>query len=120
MPDQELNYHLPPDVLHYEPKYLFGLNLQDLLMAVMPALLVLNLVGPIWAVVVALLALAALKRWDGLGDRSALAYLALLAWYRYRPGEVQTMRVLPVKPGRVEVHSWEGERLYVIEAEDRS
>jgi hypothetical protein len=120
MSDQDLSYRLPPDVLHYETKYMFGLNLQDLLVAVMPSLMVLNTVGPAWGAITAAIMLAGLKRWDNFGDRSVIVYLALLIWYRYRPGEVQAPRVLPLHPSRVEVHSWDGNRLYVIEGEEKA
>jgi len=120
MSDQDLSYRLPPDVLHYETKYFFGLNLTDMLIAVMPALAALNVGGPIWGAIVVALMLAGLKRWDGLGDRSVVVFLAFVIWYRYKPGEVQAPRVLPLHPSRVEVHSWDGNRLYVIEGEDKA
>ena len=120
MSDQDLSYRLPPDVLHYETKYMFGLNLQDLLVAVMPSIMVINTAGPLWGAIVAAIMLAALKRWETFGDRSVIVYLALLIWYHYRPGEVEAPRVLPLHQSRVEVHSWDGNRLYVIEGEDKA
>ena len=119
MSDKDLSYRLPPDVLHYEPSYIFGLSLQDILVSVMPSILVINSAGIVWGGVVGLLMLLAMKRWDGLGDRSAVVYAGSLLWYRYRPSEVVTPRVLPLNPSRVEVHSWAGERLYVLEGKKK-
>ena len=116
---KDLSYRLPPDVLHYEPKYFFGLNLQDLLFAVMPAMLAMQLAGFFVAVIVGVIMLLGLRRWDAFGGRSVLVYLALLAWYRYKPGEVVAPRVLPLHPSRIEVHSWEGEKLFVLEREEQ-
>jgi hypothetical protein len=119
MSDKELSYRLPPDVLHYEPKYIFGLSLQDMLVAVVPALLAINAAGVLWGALTGILMLAAMKRWDNFGNRSVLVYLALLLWYRFRPGEVSAPRVLPLHPSRVEVSSWEGDTLFVLEGEEQ-
>lgn len=119
MSDKDLSYRLPPDVLHYEPSYVFGLSLQDILVSVMPAILVINMVGIVWGAVAGVLMLFGMKRWENLGNRSAVVYLASSLWYRYRPNEIVTPRVLPLQPSRVEVHSWKGERLYVLEGKQK-
>ena len=119
MSDKDLSYRLPPDVLHYEPKYLFGLSLTDLMAAVIPALFVINTAGIVWGALVGGLVLVGMKRWENIGNRSIVIYLASLLWYRYKPGEVIAPRVLPLHPSRVEVHSWEGNRLYTLEGEEQ-
>jgi hypothetical protein len=119
MSDKDLSYRLPPDVLHYEPKYIFGLSLQDMLVAVVPALLAINAAGIVWGAIVGLVGIAAMKRWDAFGNRSVVVYVALLLWYRFRPGEVSAPRVLPLHPSRVEVSSWEGDTLFVLEGEEQ-
>ena len=115
MSDNDLSYRLPPDVLHYEPKYIFGLSLQDMLIAVVPALLAINAAGVVAGAIVGAVGILAMKRWDGFGNRSVVIYFALLLWYRFRPGEVIAPRVLPLQPSRVEVSSWEGDTLFVLE-----
>ena len=119
MSDKDLSYRLPPDVLHYEPKYFFGLNLQDLMYAVAPALLAMQFSGPVLGAIVGILMLLGLRRWDQFGNHSVIVYLALLIWYRYKPREVIAARVLPLHPSRVEVHSWEGHKLFVLEGEEQ-
>ena len=119
MSEKDLSYRLPPDVLHYEPKYIFGLSLQDMLVAVVPALLAINAGGIVWGAIVGFIGIAAMKRWDGFGNRSVVVYVALLLWYRYKPGEVIAPRVLPLHPSRVEVSSWEGDTLFVLEGEEQ-
>lgn len=115
MSDKELSYRLPPDVLHYEPTYFFGLSLQDMLIVVVPSLIAINAAGIVWGAIVGLIGLLAMKRWDMFGNRSVVIYFALLLWYRYRPGEVTAPRVLPLHPSRVEISSWEGNKLFVLE-----
>jgi hypothetical protein len=115
--DKELSYRLPPDVLHYEPKYFFGLGLQELMIAVMPSMLVMQFGGVGWGAITGILMLLGLRRWEAFGNRSVLLYLALLLWYRYRPGELSIPRVLPLHPSRVEVANWEGHTLFVLEGE---
>lgn len=119
MSDKDLSYRLPPDVLHYEPKYIFGLSLQDMLVAVIPALLAVNTAGIVWGVIVGFIGIAATKRWAAFGNRSVVVYVALLLWYHYKPGEVVAPRVLPLRPSRVEVSSWEGDTLFVLEGEEQ-
>ena len=118
MSDKDLSYRLPPDVLHYEPKYFFGLSLQDLMFAVLPALLAMQFGGPVWGLIAGIGMLLGLRRWDNLGNYSGIVYLALLLWYRYRPAEVVAPRVLPVKASRIEVHSWDGKKLFAIEGDE--
>jgi len=113
----ELRYRIPPDMLHYEPKYFLGLGVQDLMVATMPSILALQFAGPIGAVIVALLMLAGLMRFERFGNRSLLVYFALWLWHKYRPAPVILPRVMPRQDTRLEVTTWAGERLYTMEVE---
>jgi hypothetical protein len=113
----ELRYRLPPDVLHYEPKYLFGLGIQDLLLAAMPAVFSMLLAGLLVGVITGVVLIGALKRWEGLGNRAAVVYFALWLWHKYRPATVILPRVLPRQETRLEVTAWDGAPLYTLEVE---
>lgn len=115
----ELTYHLPPDILHYEPKYYFGLSLQEMMAAVLPSMGVMFIFGPVLGAITAIGMILGLRRWENFGNRSVLVYLGLFVWYRYRPGEISIPRVLPLHPSRVEVANWEGQTLFVLEGDEQ-
>lgn len=118
MPGQEeLRYRLPPDMLHYEPKYFFGLGVQDLMLATMPSMLAMQVAGIPGAVVVAVLMLAGLMRFERFGNRSILLYFILWFWHKYRPSTVILPRVMPRQDTRLEVTTWDNEPLYTIEVD---
>ncbi len=114
----ELRYRLPPDMLHYEPKYLLGLGLQDLMVATMPSILMLQVAGPLGAGLTAALMLVGLMRFERFGNRSLLVYCALWLWHKYRPSTVILPRVLPRQDTRLEVTTWDGDPLYTMEVEE--
>lgn len=111
-----LHYRLPPDILHYEVRYIFGLSVQEMMMAAIPGMAVLAKFGLLWGAVAALATLAGVKRLEAFGDRSALVYLALWAWHRYRPRDVFTPRVLPMngETPQMEIETWDGQQLYKV------
>lgn len=71
----DLQYDWPVDIVHYESKYLLGLNLQDLLLVAIPGLvpMLFNRLG--WGVVGAIVGYLLVRKFEGLGDRNVLAYL---------------------------------------------
>jgi hypothetical protein len=111
-----LHYRLPPDILHYEVKYMFGLSVQDMMMSALPGMGIMARYGLVWGLVAALVTLAGLKRFEVFGDRSVLVYLALWAWHRYKPKEVYMPRVLPTggELPQMEVTTWDGDPLYTV------
>lgn len=111
-----MHYRLPPDILHYEVRYMFGLSVQDMMMAALPGMAVLAKFGLVWGALVSLTALGVLKRFEVFGDRSVLAYLALWAWHRYRPKEVYMPRVLPAggDAPQMSVVTWDDQPLYKV------
>ena len=114
----ELRYRLPPDMLHYEPKYLLGLGLQDLMVATMPSILMLQVAGPIGAGMTAALMLLSMVRFERLGNRSLVVYGSLWLWHKYRPSTVILPRVLPRQDTRLEVTTWDGDLLYTLETDE--
>ena len=114
----ELRYRLPPDMLHYETKYLFGLGMQDLMVATMPALLMLQVAGPLGAGITAVLMLLGVMRFERFGNRSMIVYGALWLWHKYRPSTVILPRVLPRQDARLEVTTWAGDLLYTLEMDE--
>ncbi len=121
MDEEELRYLLPHDVFHYEPKYFAGLTVSDMLMAAAPAMLVLTLFHSIvGAAVIAIIALALLKRFDGLGNRSLLLYLYGAFTENRQKRQIIMPRVLPAEGGSLVVTTWDGEVLYRMEGVDDS
>ena len=114
----EMRYRLPPDILHFEPKYFLGLGVQDLMMAAMPSILMLQIGGPIMAGITAALVLLSMMRYDRFGNRSIVVYSFLWLWHKYRPSTVILPRVLPRQDARLEVTTWDGDRLYTLEVEE--
>ena len=111
----ELNYHIPPDILHYESKYLMGFSINDLLIAMMVAMPLMMVASPIVGLLGGAGALVFLRRFDGLGNRSVIMYLGAMIWYRFRPEDVQAPRTLPASAARVEVLSWAGEHRFTLQ-----
>ncbi len=71
----DLQYDWPVDIVHYESKYLLGLNLQDLMFVALPGIIpmMFNRLG--LGVVGAILGYLLVRKFEGLGDRNVLAYL---------------------------------------------
>jgi len=111
----ELNYHIPPDILHYESKYLLGFSINDLLIAMMVAMPLMMAANPIIGLLGGGTSLVFMRRFDGLGNRSVIMYLAAMAWYRFRPEDVRTPRTLPPSTARLEVLSWEGQHRFTLQ-----
>ena len=111
----ELNYPVPPDILHYESKYMLGFGINDLMAALFVTMPVMLSVGPITGLIAGGMALIAMRRYDGLGNRSLVTYFAAMLWYRLRPQTISMPRTLPPGAARLEVHSWEGAPMFVID-----
>lgn len=71
----DLQYDWPVDILHYESKLMFGLNLQDLLVVVLPGAIPLLFRQFGLGVVCAVASYLLIRKFEGLGDRNILAYL---------------------------------------------
>jgi len=112
---EELNYPIPPDILHYESKYMLGFGINDLMFAMLAAMPLMLSVGPIVGLLAGGITLIAMRRYDGLGNRSLITYFAAMLWYRLRPLSVVMPRTLPPGAARLEVHSWEGAPMFVID-----
>jgi len=67
---EELSYHIPPDILHYESKYLMGFSINDLLIAMLVAMPLMMITNPVVGLTGGALSLVFLRRFDGLGNRS--------------------------------------------------
>lgn len=114
-----MNYRIPPDVLHYEVRLLFGLTAYDIMVSGMVLLFGIQTWGPVVGVILGVLALLAIKKYEGLGNRSPLVYLGLWLWHRWRPQSVMMPRVLPSggEDLSVTVYDWEGNTLIQLEGE---
>ncbi len=113
-----MRYQIPPDVLHYEVRLLFGLSAQDIMIGGLVVILGIQKLGIAAGLLLGALALLGLKRYERLGNRSPLVYLALWGWNHWRPQRVSVPRVLPGGSGiRLEVTDWEGRAMYRLEDE---
>ena len=104
-------------MLHYEPKYFFGLGLQDLVIAAMPSIFALQAGGIIAGAITAVMTLAAMVRFERFGNRSLVVYTAQWLWHKYHPSTVILPRVLPRQETRLEVTTWDGDPLYTLEVD---
>jgi hypothetical protein len=113
-----MRYQIPPDVLHYEVRMIFGLSAQDIMLSGLAIILGIQKFGIAWGLLLGVLSLLALKRYERMGNRSPLVYLTLWAWNRYRPQRFAMPRVLPGGGGvHLEVTDWEGQPMYRLEDE---
>jgi hypothetical protein len=113
----ELRYPIPPDVLHYEPRFIFGLSATDLLVATIPALLLGTTLGWVAGVVMAVVALSLLKRFERFGNQSLPMYYFQRWQYTRRSRPVHLPLVLPAEAENLQFETWEGDKLFDIEAE---
>ncbi len=90
-----MQYQIPPDVLHYEPRLFLGLTAQDMMVIGMAAIFGIQKFGILGGVLSALLAFGAAVRFSRFGNRSVLVYLGLSLFHRYRPQAIVMPRVLP-------------------------
>ncbi len=118
MDKTDLQYPIPPDVLHFEPRYWFGLSAQDLVVAAFPALLAMNTLGLAPGVLVGVLAVLLLRRLDSLGGRSVPVFLVQRLWYLRRPHEVEMPIVLPPERAAMVIEDWSGQGVARIQPEE--
>ncbi len=113
----ELRYHIPPDVLHYEPRFIFGLTATDLLVATVPAMLIGVTLAWSAGVVTGILSLSLLKRFERFGNQSFPVY-AFQRWQHTRAARsVHLPLILPPEGEALQFETWDGETLFEIEAE---
>ena len=116
----DLTYRIPPDILHYEPRLVFGLSATEIMIGAMLGMTGMLLLGPLLGLLVGLLSLLFLRRFDGLGGRSVVVWGALMLWYRHRPGHTTIPRTLPPTAERLVVQDWDGRTLYTVRKETQS
>jgi len=113
----ELQYQIPPDVLHYEPRFFFGLTATDLLVAAMPTILLMAAVGVIPGLLAGVVAISLLKRFDSFGNRSFPVYYFQRWQYIRAQRPVTLPLVLPGEAQPLAFETWKGEELFKIETE---
>ncbi len=111
----ELRYEIPPDVLHYEPRFLFGLSATDLLVAAIPAILLMAIGLIIPGLLMGIVALSLLKRFDRFGNRSLPVYYIQRWQYNRARRKVVIPLVLPPDTQAMRFETWDGEELFGIE-----
>ena len=111
----ELNYQVPPDILHYETKYFMGFGMNEVMAGLIVGMIFMTANSPLLGLLAGGLTLIAMRRFDGLGSRSVVTYLVAWAWYRWRPQSLLMPRTLPPGAARLEISSWAGEPMFVID-----
>jgi hypothetical protein len=103
----DLQYEWPPNVLRYEQRFLFGLNVTDLLVIaggmILPMLIhvVLGMLG-------GLAGLLLVKHFEGLGDRRLPEYLLARLRQHFGRHAVTLPRILPPGKGSYEITDLSG------------
>ena len=113
-----LQYEIPPDVLHYEPRYWFGLSANDLLFAAFPAMVVAYVVHPLVGVLLGGATALSLRRLDALGGRSLPVYLWQRMRHLRRPRPVEMPLVLPPERLTVRIEDWQGRLVALVQSEE--
>lgn len=113
----DLYYQIPPDVLHYEPRFFFGLTATDLIVAAMPMIFLIALVGVFPGLLAGAVSLSLLKRFDNLGNRSFPVYFFQKWQYNRAQRSVALPLVLPPETQALTFETWGGEKLFKIETE---
>ncbi|MCX7756107.1 MAG: hypothetical protein N2117_12830 [Anaerolineales bacterium] len=105
-----MQYQIPPDVLHYEPRLLLGLTAQEIMMIGMGTLVGIQQVGLIGGLLAGLAVFLAAVRFPRFGNLSLLIYFFRSLWHRYRPQTIIMPRVLP-EGGEIELtlYDWDGQ-----------
>ena len=111
----ELNYQVPPDILHYESKYFLGFGMSEVMAGLIVGMLFMLGNSPVTGLIAGAFTLVAMRRYDGLGNRSVVMYLGAWIWYRWRPQNVIMPRTLPPGAARLEITSWDGDPMFVID-----
>ena len=111
----ELQYPIPPDVLHYEPRFIFGLSATDLLVAAIPAILLMAIGLIVPGLLMGAVALSLLKRFDRFGNRSFPVYYIQRWQYNRARRKVVIPLVLPPDAQSMSFETWDGEVLFGIE-----
>jgi len=113
-----MRYQIPPDVLHYEVRLIFGLTAQDIMVAGIAIIFGIQKFGPVIGMALGVIALLGLKRYERLGRRSLLVYFGLYLLNRLHPGEALMPRVLAGGgETQMTVHDWEGREIYRVGGE---
>ena len=113
----DLRYHIPPDVLHYEPRFIFGLTATDLLVATIPAMLIGVTLAWGTGIVTGILSLSLLKRFERFGNQSFPMY-TIQRWQHTRtPRTVHLPLILPAEVEALQFETWDGDSLFEIETE---
>ena len=96
----ELQYDWPANVLRYESRHLFGLTVNDLLIIALPAA-GLMMISPLLGLAAGAVGMLLMIRFEGLGDRRLLAYLAARLKHHFNRRPVVLPLIRPVLDAEV-------------------
>jgi len=107
----DLTYAIPPDILRYDKRYIFGIASTELVIAAGLALPVIYLIGPFVGLIAGVVALLILHRIESLGNRSIVVYLIQRAVHNARERRVNIARLMPETEHRLEIFSWDMQKI---------
>ena len=107
----DLEHPWPPDVLHYETRYIFGLTMNELLLVSLPAMAVTVAAGPLSGALAAVVGLLSLKRYEAFANRSVPAYLVARVLIARRRKVIMLPLVLPAGGEEMILSTWDDEEL---------
>lgn len=121
MPDEDiLEYVVPPDVLHFEPRYILGFTATELVVAGGMAIPALYILGPVAGLIAGVVTLMAVHRLESLGNRSVLTYAFQRVLHNARRREVRIARLLPEGQRKIEILTWDMRPVFGVQGSDES
>ncbi|MDT8899552.1 hypothetical protein QYE77_14905 (plasmid) [Thermanaerothrix sp. 4228-RoL] len=116
--DDLLEYPVPPDLLHFEPRYIFGFTSTDLVLAGGIAMPILYLLGPIPGLLTGILTLLAIHRLESLGNRSPIVYALQRLAHNARLQEIHIARLLPEGRQHIQILTWDMRPVFGVQSTD--
>jgi hypothetical protein len=104
---QDIAYKMPPDVLHFETRYIFGLSIYEMMYIAMPMVGVMMFLGLLAGFLVAVFGLVATMRMERLQGRSLPIYFFYKIMHAQKKDKQVTMPLmLPARQDALIVFSW--------------
>jgi hypothetical protein len=110
----DLEHPWPLDIFHYETRFFLGFKIEELLMLSLPLIGGLMWLGVVGAVIGTALGFLLMKRFESMGNRSVISYLAARFKASRQTEDVMLPLVMPEGASGVSIESWGGEEILRI------
>ena len=99
-----------PDLLNYDTPILFGMTLNEIVIAVVPSLLVMFLVNIVIGAILIVVMFFMVRKFEAFGDRAFALYLLARIRFSMRGKQIVTMPlIMPAGSESVTMLTWGGE-----------